>query len=429
MSQQPLPNRRRIRAVRREVEPKSGRDRGIVWAAVAALILALAIPGITVWRLYPPAGTDTVALASGTLEVSREVDALLVRREQVYKAPVAGAVRRLAEEGRRIQAGTPVVELATAGFAQAGGGPSAVVGAPQPPVAAPAPAPLTPSDPDAALAELGRQLYRAAADLNRAIGLGNRDEAVRLQNLLDTLAARQWVLARQTGAGGSADQSAPPGPAAGTGSQAAPSGAPQLAADSAGILVYQTDGLESALDPGNIGTWKPSWYKALPAPSPDRLAVGNAAPGDAVFKVADSLSLGILTVVPASGIPHLDEGDRVQVRIGGEADRTVTARLTRQVREGDDLLLYLTASAFSEDLALLRKVRATLVFAIYDGKIAPRTAVDVRAGVQGVWVKTGKEEHFKPVTVLGGNATDVSLETDLQPGTRILRVAPQRMQQ
>ncbi|HEY3365594.1 MAG TPA: HlyD family efflux transporter periplasmic adaptor subunit [Symbiobacteriaceae bacterium] len=411
---QPLAVRRRPPTVRRELKLQRAGDPRLWVAATIALVLAIGIPMATIWGLYGQGDENTLPLNQSTLEVTLATDGFLVRREQVYRAPVAGAVRRLVEEGHAVRVGTPVVDIGAAG-GQADNLPTVAPALPATPL------PLLRGDAGAAIDDLSVEIYQTARDLNDALGRGSGAEVARLQALLDTLAARQWDLARKAGAApGPAPRPASPVRSAG--------GAVQVISDVAGLLTYQTDGLEEALNPDSIGSWKPSWFKRLTAPNPDRTGVGNTQSGAPVFKVADSLSLGLVTVVPRSAAPALADDDRVQLRIDEVPGRTVAARVTRHVVEGDELLLYLTASESPEELATLRRVRATLVFAIHNGKIAPRTAVDVRAGVQGVWVKQGDATHFKPVTVLGGNETRVALETDLPPGTRILKVAPQRKQ-
>lgn len=201
----------------------------------------------------------------------------------------------------------------------------------------------------------------------------------------------------------------------------------QVLADSAGILVYQVDGLEAALTPTSTADWKPSWFRSL-VTNPRQTADGTVEAGDPLFKIVDNLSIGLLALVPESDLPAtLPEDGRVQLHFPAWPGRPVAARITSVQREGGEVLLHLTAPVFPGELTGLRRVRVTLLFARFGGLVAPRSAIDVRGGKQGVWVHNHGDPYFHPVRVLGGNAQEVALETDLQPGTRLLRVAPRQM--
>lgn len=84
------------------------------WPAVLLALAALGT-GLYAWK---PAALPSAAqpepeplsgVREGALQVTLEADALLVRREQVYRAPQAGALRRLAAEGARVRVGGQVV--------------------------------------------------------------------------------------------------------------------------------------------------------------------------------------------------------------------------------------------------------------------------------------------------------------------------------
>jgi putative membrane fusion protein len=193
----------------------------------------------------------------------------------------------------------------------------------------------------------------------------------------------------------------------------------------AGLLTYQLDGLESALSPARAKDWKPSTVKALTAqlePIPDVVAKG-----DPVLKVVDSLSLTLIAVVPDAVVARLGGETQVSLRFAGREGPPVVAQISRQVSEGGEVLLVLTAPVFPEELAQQRNFRATVVLGGASGLLVPRTAIDVRGGLQGVWVVAGTERTFHPARVLGGNDNVVALETDLTVGTRVLATAPTSM--
>jgi putative membrane fusion protein len=411
MPQKRPAHRPAIRAVRRRLHsPRPVRGRWRVW--LAAGVAACALAGwVYAYRIWPAAAAAaaTVALKNGTVEEAVLTDALVIRQEQLVRAPVSGTVIRLVPEGQRVRVGAPVVQIVS-GVAAADGA---------------APAPATQQEPPAAgdLAEAFDQynvrIYQLARGVNEARGRGDSAEAARLQTELDATARSQWELARQL----NGSPGTPPSPA--PASEPPPAGAKvaEVPAGMAGMLVYQADGLEEALNPSASAQWKPSWFRTRGVPVLRRTGEGTVTAGDPLFKVVDNLTVGLLLVVPAEAVATLPTDGEVQLRFTGR-DGLTSARIARRVQEGSEVLLHLIAPVLPEELAGRRKVQVSLVLAARTGSVVPRSAVDVRGGLQGVWVWEGKEPQFHPAPVIGGNQQEVVLETDLPIGTRVVREAP-----
>jgi putative membrane fusion protein len=199
-----------------------------------------------------------------------------------------------------------------------------------------------------------------------------------------------------------------------------------VTAQTAGVLIYHVDGLEGSLNPAGAAAWTPSWFRTLAVPLRRSTGEGQVRAGAPLFKVVDNISQGLVLVVPADRVASLSTGNWVQLRSTGR-DGLVEARITRMVREGSEVLLHLTAPTLPEDLAGRRKLQVSLVLSDYTGKVVPRSAIDVRDGLQGVWIWEGKQPEFRPAPVIGGNQQELVLETDLPDGTRILRAALRSM--
>jgi len=195
--------------------------------------------------------------------------------------------------------------------------------------------------------------------------------------------------------------------------------------DVAGVLVYETDGLEALLSPARAPEWKPSDLQNLSV-EPRRTGESVKA-GDPLLKVVDNLSISLVALLPEADLPQVSAGGRLQLRFPGSERESVAARIATRSDESGEVLLHLTAPVLPEELTHLRRVRTTLVFARYEGKIVPRTAIDVRGGLQGVWVAEGNSEQFYPAKVLGGSLEQVALETNIPEGARILAQAPTSM--
>lgn len=427
--------RRHLRSLRRELDPAPGRpDRPNPLAADRspdrrpdrppdrrpdrrahragrrprwALLLLSVGALLALYLLWPRAGQEPefVAANPGTVEVAAEADALVVRTEQVYTAPRSGTVQSMVEGGQRVRVGDPVVSIAAAG--------------------APVPEPLAVRPTAVAVIglrhefnQISQQLYSLALLFHAAIEKSDSAEIERVQAEMDRLANRQSVLAAQIDRGEPA-----PAPTA-LREEAAGSG--QVSVDRAGIVVYTVDGLEGQLIPSQSSSWTPAWYRSLALPNPRKTGQGAVSVGAPLFKLVDNLNPGLVLLVPSELRPSLQAERRIRVQFPGRDWRPIRATVIHHAEEGADLLLYLQASVLPEELNSLRKVRVRVVLASYSGLIAPRSAIDVQDGRQGVWVKDAKELYFQPVRVLGGSSTEVALEGAITPGAMILRVAPPR---
>lgn len=405
MQQDQIGQRHRLRAVRRQIgpdQPDRLPRRAILIGVAAAAVLLTAAYALFVRQPLPL--DATLPLESGIVEQSVPAEALVVRREKVYAASRNGYVTRLATGGERIRVGTPVVSIGRAG-------PSESV-APQPAVQQTASQDAIQRDMD----QIAADMYTVAVKLGEAKARGDGDESRRLQAQLDDLAARQWRLAQQLGRSETAPRSVGLAPEPGL----------EVLADGAGILVYEVDGLEGALDPAGGANWSTAWFRSLAAPQPRPTAEGDAREGDPVFKVVDNIEMGLLAPVPMEALSRLPADGRVRIRLQGKESQVVQGRVSRVLRGENDAVLYLTAPVFPDELNAVRRVRAGVILSAYEGQVAPRTALDVLDGETGVWAVQNRKLAFVPVRIVGGNDTEVALETDLPSGTRIARVAPAR---
>lgn len=425
--------RANLRAVRREIPPVRRPLSGRLKMLAAMLAGAAVLWGAVFVYRNSAVAPETVALTRGSVEIARSVDGLVVRTEQIYTAPAAGTVRRLAVEGQRVRVGAPVAQIV------AGSTPTAEPAPATGTTPATGTAPTTGTTPapqgDAAirreLDKLNAAIYEKAFALNKAKANGDAAAADRLQEELDQLAIRQSELTPQLGRSQPVIVAPPPAlppvqaevpaqPAAQAPNQGPALG--EIVATVSGVVIYQTDGLEGQLAAGKADGWTPSAIKALTGEP--RAAAETVAKGDPVFKIVDNLSATLLAVVPEDALTQLGAADVITIRFDGREGPPVAVRITQQVRENGEVLLVLKAPVFPEDLVHQRRFRATLVMGRHEGMMIPRSALDVRDGLQGVWVVEGAATRFHPVRVLGGTEDLLALETDLKVGIRILKQAP-----
>lgn len=397
MDEERLAHRKHLRAVRREVEVRSRRMvafRRAIWFLLFGGTLGLA----TLFLWPKPPEPAIAELLHGTVEVTVEADALILRQEAVYTAPVSGQVQRLIAEGQRVRVGDVPLTI----------GSGAGAGAP----AAAKPATLEPNDLLTEIEQLASRIYDLAVAQTAARDRQDEAESNRLQAQMDQLALRQVALAKQDGSVVTLPPTAPE-----------PRGAAAVVmVETAGVVVYQIDGLEELLAPG-AAPWTPDRYRQLSL-NPRKLAEGQVVLGAPVLKVVDNLNPSLMLVVPQEYLSYLASDRRFLIRFVGRDWEPVQASVVHHFAQNSELLLQLQVPALPDELNMVRKLRTSLVFAQVDGLVAPRSAIDVQEGRQGVWVADGGEPFFAPVRVLGGNASEVALETNLPPSTPVLRKPP-----
>lgn len=418
-----------IRAVRREIAPPPppppARRGG---ARLGALLLVAALLGggwyLLQQRGAPQQAPKVVAVRKGAVESVVEVDALIARREQVVTAPVGGLVKRLATEGERVRVGTAVVEIDPAVTESANPPPTST--------APPTGAGTTPTRGMSSAAQreydrLAEEIFQLVSAYNKAFYGGDWARAESLDEQLDRLGARQAALVAQWYPATTRE----PEPSAtqpnrrGQLIDPSPDATP-VSAKGSGVVLYQVDGLEGALNLADTEHWSPSWVRALPYPAQQAGSNGVVGAGQPLFKVVDDLDLDLIAIIPSSRLTPaqrtlMQEGG-VAVKIAGR-ERAVTARVRRMVEEGEELLLHLTVPVPATDALKLRRIRISLLLESYEGVVVPRSAIDVEGGVTGVWLFAHQKYSFIPVRVVGGNQAEVAVLGDLPPDAEIL-IAP-----
>lgn len=431
------PRRPIIRTVRREIAlprpPRPSARRKRVGARLRALLLLAVVAGGG-WHLWQQSraprvtAQPVVAVRSGAVEEALEADALIVRIEQVVTAPVAGRVRRLAAEGERVRVGAPVVEILSGSPAPAAREPAAgqttggTTQAGQPVATTGATAAQREYD------QVSGEIYRLAVALNTAKYGGEAEKVPALEAEIDGLARRQAVLSSQLHQSSSHEVPRPePAPITQPTSTTPSADGTRVTSQVAGIVLYQTDGLEEVLTPEQAQAWTPSWLRALPYPDLKKTGEVAVVPGQPVFKVVDDLDLEMIVVVPAGRLTPSQRTilaeSGVLLRIAGK-ERPMTARLRRMAEEGDSLLLHLTVPVPSSEALRVRRMRVQLLLETFEGIIVPRSAIDVQGGRTGVWVWARGEYTFTPVRTVGGNRDEVAVEGDLPPDAQVLRQLP-----
>lgn len=407
--------RRHLRVI--EGRPPTPRRKGAAWkwllsgAGIGLFILAIFL-GLGRMKHTE---VDLFTLTAGTLEVTHEAKALVIRRESVHTSPVSGELRPLVSEGSRVRVGAPVAEI---GPASARTGEEA-----SPPGNGPAVSGerggsrLT----DALMEELrdlARALYRAAEQMQQAASKEDWVTVSRLQQEMERLGGREQELAARITALEQGQTpyapAAPPVSLPEADTEAADGTV--LHAEAAGIVVYHVDGLEEI---GAAIDLLPSLLEGLQTARRSTEA-GAVAVGQPVFKVIDNATLQIAVVLPSETAAPLREGGEVEVRLQDYENRLLRARIEQIVVERERTLLVLAPGSFPDELLTVRRPSVRLVLSRYTGLIAPVSAVDWSGPKPGIYVREGRNTKLYPIRVIAHNESHVAFAADLEEGAQVL---------
>lgn len=352
---------------------------------MAAFLLFLVAAALVV-----PAGKKVYAFLCttpatyGRLRLSVDGEALVVRREQVLFANLAGQVEPVVREGERVARGTLVVRVTP--------------GLPEEQVAA------EQARAGAALAETERRaiLDEQSPLAKKAAGSGASSKALSASRA-DREAELRQVSAQLAGV------------------------AEQLRAAKGGTVSYYTDGLEGVLGPQSL----PALLKAsesvgelAAAVAPGQVREGAAVkPGAPVAKVVDNFQVWLVVdLAPGSGGTALPgEGGRVRLRLRGKG-RPESAEATGVVvgrqESKERVRLVISPVEYWPELGRLRTAELQLSLGEYEGVQVPRSSVIGRDGVQGVMVESWRGRQFQAVTVRGGDREWLVVD-GLAAGTRV----------
>ncbi len=189
-----------------------------------------------------------------------------------------------------------------------------------------------------------------------------------------------------------------------------------------GIVSYCLDGLEETLTPDKIGQF--STKQLLTA---TRRAVltsdqSKVKAQDPVARIVWDGEAYVSVIVTNGQADTLSAVPEVTLRFAAfEGRREIPASLYHvgeREKSGYCLVTYRT-SGILDGMVSARQAQAEVVTHVYKGTVVPAKAVVRRGGQDGVFVVDVSVCRFRPVTVLGGNGSEVVVD-DLAPGTQIV---------
>ena len=193
----------------------------------------------------------------------------------------------------------------------------------------------------------------------------------------------------------------------------------EISASAPGYFSGTVDGFESVLTPQRLSSLTVSELNNLTA---------DSVPDNACGRLITSPTWYFVAAVPSEYVEETETGDEISVSFAQDLNTTITMTVSRI---GDDengqRLLVLRSSDYIQDVTLLRRQSANVVFRSYKGLRVPKEALRMdEEGQVGVYVLESAQATWKPVNILYDNGESYVVELDktntsnLWPGDEII---------
>ena len=310
------------------------------WIAAIIIYVALLIACIVVIYVVPSLRgmlEKTYVTEYGKIDIADEVSAYIVRDETVYVAAQDSEIKRVAEHGRLIKAGTRVVELT----------------------------PIV--DEDAAVAEAGPDATQEEAEAAAQA----REEAP------DNISRRYVKVMEDLGGNVSSSEKGYTG--------------------KAGYISYYLDGAEAALSTDRLSDISRSDFEKLTDLKSLETPERKCGKGDPIFKVTSNRKWYLVFYIDNKAGEKYYEGRTVSVDINGKNVPVTVA----QVQAGKETTrVTLSCKMFFEGFLEERSLKTKVTVASAEGLVLQDSSIVKKGEQPGVFVKNKLGEHkFKPISI------------------------------
>lgn len=192
-----------------------------------------------------------------------------------------------------------------------------------------------------------------------------------------------------------------------------------VSAPAAGYFSSGVDGYETLLTPKTLENMSVREYNALEAETVSQNAAGKLIRGNTWYYV---------TAVPSGELGEIEKGDAVKVSFARDFYDEIEMTVSRiSDNQAGFRLLVLACDRYMQNVTLLRRQSADIVFASYAGLRVPKAAVHVDKNSQaGVYVLEGATAVWKDIKILHDNGESYVVELDrtstanLWPGDEVI---------
>lgn len=191
-----------------------------------------------------------------------------------------------------------------------------------------------------------------------------------------------------------------------------------ILAGTAGTFSAVVDGYEYVLTPDAVSSMTVTQFESIEPAEID---------ADAIGRIITSNTWYYVCAVPAGELSGVEEGDTATLSFARDYYQPIRMTVYRLGgNEAGSRMLILSSDRDLQNVTLLRKQSAEIVFASYSGLRVPKGAVRVENGQTGVYILEGTLAKWKPITILHdtGESYVVELDTsstgNLWPGDELI---------
>lgn len=340
----------------------------------------------------------TTLIEEGSIEESIDLEGLIVRNERIYRSDGDGKVNRLIDEGERVKVGTKIAEITLSNDESA----------------------LT-----SKLNEINEKINAIEKVNEENKSQSDNEKAVQnVDSLLKTI--QESVIEGDYAQVNSLKEQLYES----MGKQVKVSGDDTLARKSleqlkeereklkkdikdntincfsqeAGIVSFQTDGLEEILSGNNINNYSVDDFIKAKANIKNTVDDDKVNVGEPIFKIMDNYSWYLIGYIDEKKqISYLEKGDNVTFVIDGENNR-VNGRVIKISTVKGQAFVVAKFNSHFHNYYNLRNVDVKIIKSNSEGLKIPNKAISEKEGTSGVYIKDESGIiKFRPIKILGKN--------------------------
>lgn len=410
------PVKRKMRPARRRKRLRPGSKKPSTGLFLLGL-LALLVLYLWARDNIPPLLVRTCTAEPGFIERTVSTDAIIIRQETVFAAPVSGKLVLRVKEGERVRAGMPIVEISNprasrviddqinqvnqklAEFDRLNG--SRILSL------------------EKACRDLGLKIRETVAEARKSAALGDYERLLTLDLLLrDTVQKRaeaaadlerldtlrnEIVAERQRLA------------------DIAKKANNVVEAPSPGVVSFWVDGLEKAFSTVKTEGISPrAVFTAQPKPAESRTG-DEVKAGKPLFRIVVPDQVYMALPLPANDLGDVVASQAVRVRSDALESKIIPARVVSVTDPGSDGfgVVVVSLSSCPEEALRLRKIRVDLIKDRHEGLVIPQKCLTEKNGETGVYIVYKTMAYFRKVTIKAQDNGKVVVE-GISPGVEVI---------
>lgn len=326
----------------------------------------------------------TEIIEYGSLQVTDQVTAYIVRNETIYFANKSGSLHYYAEEGEQVRKGVKILDITSGSQDDKESGYQKIMER------------ISRFNSGESIfsddvKKIKTQITRLENDRDTAMNAGETEQAARLEQQIQRLnqkkdyiqandnAAKEEIIKQNKSING-------------------PGVMPEdYICQTNGVISYYIDGYESEFTPENISLLSREKVQGLNI-EVQNLARETTRSGEPLYKVVDNKKWYAVFWVAPENIVKYEKGKKATINLPlGQVEGLIYDILD----DNGQWLVILEFNRYYEEFAQIRKVDAEVITSDYSGLIIENESITTKDGQPGVYVKDKSGEYvFKPVKII-----------------------------